>query len=345
MTDWQAIRKSILSENSDSVLPPSVKLPILPQALTEFRKKTEDPDVDTGELSRIIASDAGLSTELLRNVNTCKTGARSKVTSVKQALVILGIPATLLHLTTSGMKQVMRSSSSKLINFQVFWNANLERSLFAREIARLLDADTDLAFTAGMLQDFLLPLITNQLLDAYLESTGHRDKYSNLVAFEKEKLGWDHAQAAAQVMYAWEFPDELICCVYFHHRGEEILEDEQLRNTPAAAVAISSLLPDALRQEANGIERLIELEKKWDRFELLPMAEKIQEDLQEHSVNSSNHLSFLKAYQHALKRMDRVNAVGKYHFDLNTICQSSGSGEICCPESVPNSFSSSRVDG
>ncbi len=132
MTDWHALRKSILAENSDSVLPPSIKLPILPQALTEFRKKAQDPEADTNELSQIIASDAGLSTELLRTVNACRAGTRTKVTSVKQALIVMGISTSLLHLTTCGLQQAMKSSSSKLINFQNFWKTNLERSLFAR---------------------------------------------------------------------------------------------------------------------------------------------------------------------------------------------------------------------
>jgi serine/threonine-protein kinase len=292
-----------LAENSDSVLPPSVKLPSLPQALTQFRKKSQDPEADTNELSRIISTDAGLSTELLRTVNTCKSGTRSKVTSVKQALLILGIPTTLLHLTTSGLKQMMRSTSSKLINFQSFWNTNLERSFFAREVAKLLNADTDLAFTAGMLQDFLLPLITNQLLDDYLEFTADRDSFANLAAFEQQKFKWDHAQAAAQVMYAWQFPDELICCVYYHHQGVEILKDEQLGKTSAAAVAISSLIPDALRQEPNGLQRLMDLEKEWDAFRLLPIAERVNHEFQEMASDARNHFTLLRVYQNALKRM------------------------------------------
>lgn len=303
MPEWSKLRESILAENSDSVLPPSVQLPILPQALSEFRKKSQNPDVDTNELSKIIASDAGLSTELLRTVNSCKTGARAKVTSVRQALLILGIPTALLHLTTSGLKQVMRSTSSKLINFQNFWNSNLERSLFAREVAALLSADTDLAFTAGMLQDFLLPLITNQMLDDYLEFTSDRDSYESLVDFERQKFGWDHALAAAQVMYAWEFPDELICCVCYHHHGVDILKDEQLGKTSAAAVAISSLIPDALRQESEGLPKLMELEKNWAEFDLMAIAERVADEFQE-MVDVRNHFTFLRVYQNALKRMN-----------------------------------------
>lgn len=304
MTDWKEIRELVLSGNSESVLPPSLSLPILPKALNDFRSKAQEPDPDPDELTRIISSDAGLCTELLRNVNTSKSAARTKITSVKQALVMLGIRATLLHLTTSGMKEVMKSTASKLINFQNFWNTNLERSLFAREIAKLLQADTDLAFTAGMLQDFLLPLITSQLCDDYMEFTGNRNAYQNVVAFERNKFGWDHGVAAAQVMHAWHFPDELVCCVFYHHHGLDILKDENLKKTAAAAVAISSLLPDALRQETNGMEKLIELETEWPELELLNTAERISEEFKEMTNNAKNHFSFLRVYQNAIKRMN-----------------------------------------
>ena len=196
----------------------------------------------------------------------------------------------------------MKSSSSKLINFQSFWNTNLERSLFAREIARLLGADADLAFTAGMLQDFLLPIITNQMIDDYLEFTSDQKRTTNLCEFERSKFSWDHAQAAAQVMYAWQFPDELVCCVYFHHAGLEILQHEELGKTAVAAVAVASLMPDAIRQEPDSLARLMELEKEWDELDLMKVAETIDEEFREVS-ESRNHFTFLRTYQNALKRM------------------------------------------
>lgn len=304
MPDWSKLRESILSEQSDSVLPPTIELPTLPQALTKFQERAKDPNAEAEELSQIIATDAGMSTELLRIVNGSTNGLQEKVTSVKQALLAIGIRRTLLHLTTSGMREMMKSSSSKLINFKVFWATNLERSLFAREIASHLDTDADLAFTAGMLQDFLLPLITNQLLDEYLEFLENRGEYQNLPKFEYERLGFDHAEAAAHVMYNWNFPDELICCVHMHHRGLDILDDAELRNSPAAAVAIASLLPDALRQETMGMERLTKLEEEWRGFHLRSIAEKVDEALQEMTDTKTTGLSFLRNYENFIAQQN-----------------------------------------
>ena len=276
---------------------------MLPRALSDFTREAQNPNADPRELSKIIETDSGLSSELLRHVNSCTVGVKSKVTSVQQAMAMFGIRSTQLYLSTSGIKHAMKSSKSKLINFQNFWNTNLERALLARETAKLLKTDVELAFTAAVLQDFLLPLITNELFDGYLEFTEHRDNFANLVSFERKKFGWEHAQAGGQVMHAWGLPDELVCCVLLHHRGIQLLAHEKLSKTAAAAVAISALLPDAIRQEADGIAQLIQLEESWAEFQLLPIAERVDEEFQALAPEAKNHFSFLRFCRKALERM------------------------------------------
>ena len=166
-------------------------------------------------------------------------------------------------------------------------------------LRKLIKADPDVAFTAAMLQDFLLPLISNELYEDYLEFTQNRDEYGNLPSFERSKQGWDHAEAAAQVMLAWNFPDELICCVCLHHRGLQLMEDKFFAKSAAAAVAIASLIPDPLRQEADGVERLIEMESKIDGFNVLHLAEQVDEEFTAVS-QVEHHFSFLKACQKLL---------------------------------------------
>jgi serine/threonine-protein kinase len=300
MPDWTALRSALLVEQPELSLPPSVKLPILPQALTEFTQLAKDPDADVQELGRIIATDSGLTSELLRHANSAAVGARTRITSVQHALTLFGIRKTQLILTTSGLKNTMRSTSSKLINLQNFWNTNLERALLAREVAQLIDADADLAFTAGMLQDILLPAITNELFEDYLEFAENREKFTDLASFEQQRFGWNHAQAAAQVMLVWNLPDELICCVYSHHKGTSPLSDEEFKNASLAAVAVSCLLPDPLRQEVHGLAQLIDLDKNWDDFELLPIAKRIDAEFSEIASDTRNHIPFLRICQKAL---------------------------------------------
>lgn len=300
--NWTELRKELVGEHPKSVLPPKVKLPMLPRALSEFMERVQDPDVDPRELSRIICTDAGLSSELLRMANSPAFGARRQITSVQQALAMLGIRATQMHLTTSALKNAMKSTSSRLIHFETFWNTNLERALLAREVAKLIGADADLAFTAGMLQDYLLPLVTNQLIDKYLEFTENRKQFPDLPTFEQQSFHWDHAKAGAMVMLGWNLPDELVCCVCLHHRGVSLLQDEKLGKTAAAAVAVSCLLPDALCQESDGVTKLAELEQAWEPFELLETAQRVNDEFLQMATNARNHFSFLRACEKTLQQ-------------------------------------------
>ncbi len=172
MIDWAAVREEGLSDFSLSVMPPNLALPALPHAVTRFLERSADQNVSLDELARIVETDAGLTVELLKRVNSASSGLSVRVKSVGQALALLGRQPSRMFLTTIGTEGAIRARKSKLINQNSFWNVCLQRAIFAREVARLLAADVDAAFAGGLLQDFLLPLLTNELFDAYLEFVG-----------------------------------------------------------------------------------------------------------------------------------------------------------------------------
>ncbi|MFK7777286.1 MAG: HDOD domain-containing protein [Gimesia sp.] len=292
MTDWTRLRKEYIGEGKQSPLPSQIKLPMLPKAVMEFSEKAEDPNATTKELSRIIETDAGISCELLRMVNSSAIALRRKVSSVQQTITLLSIRSTKLFLITTGLKQAMASSDSKLINLPNFWSTNLERALAAREIARLMKVDPDLAFSAAMLQDFLLPILSNELFDFYLQFTINQDSNPCLInEYESQEFHWNHCAAAANVMLDWSFPDELICAIYLHHEGLKLLTDSELGRTPAAAVAVASLIPDPMKQDPNGLSQLLTLNEAWPEFKLFEIAEKIDNELREDSTAPQNYLS------------------------------------------------------
>lgn len=275
-----------------------MSLPVLPRTLTEFCRKADDPKVTHRELAGLIETDTGLCCELLRYVNCAQVGLRNKASSAQQAMALLGVRKTKLLLMSAGMKMALAARSSKLINLNNFWNANLERALFAREVARLLHADQDLAFAGGMLQDFLLPPLTNELTDDYLAFLGDQEHSPrDLAAFEKARFGWDHAFAAAHLLSAWNFPDDLTCCLIYHHRGLAVLCDATLGKTAVAAVAVAGLLPDAMKQVPKGLDQLLKLEQVWPAFNLEEIATRVHEQFEATAPGVKHDFSLLHIYR------------------------------------------------
>jgi HD-like signal output (HDOD) protein len=79
MIDWAAMRAEGLSNFSLSVMPPTLSLPALPHAVTKFLERSADESVPLDDLARIVETDAGLTVELLKRVNSSSNGLAVRV--------------------------------------------------------------------------------------------------------------------------------------------------------------------------------------------------------------------------------------------------------------------------
>lgn len=311
VTDWSAIRESYLGHKSAKALLPNVRLPVLPKAVTDFCQKSNNPDCDLRELGRIIESDAGLTCELLRFVNGAANGLRQRATTGHQAVMALGVRRTKIHLVTVATQNAMPIRQLKLLNLATFWNTNLERAIFARQVARLMRVDEELAFAAALLQDFLLPVLTNELYSKYLEFVKRQEQGDcSLMHFEQQVFGWNHAEAGARVMFDWGFPDELVCCVLVHHHGLPILTNNALSRTSAAAVAIAGLVPDFLKQVPDGLSQLVKLSEIWRIFNVYDVANQIHDEFKAQAHEGANFIPFKDRCQKFRAALAKAAALG-----------------------------------
>ncbi|HUG93611.1 MAG TPA: HDOD domain-containing protein [Planctomycetaceae bacterium] len=303
--DWAAIRSQALDGFALAALPPTLELPALPHAVTLFVQRSNDPKVTARELAQIVETDSGLTLELLRHVNSAYVGLVHKANTVQQAISLLGLRRSKTLIITAGLQAAVRSKKSRLINQNAFWNACLQKALFAKEAARLLRADGETAFAGGLLQDYLLPVITNDLIEHYVCFIQERERQPEcLCEFERQRFGWDHALVAAALAHRWHLSDELVCCLLFHHHGLKVLADATLRRTSVAAVALSALLPEQLRQEVHGLDELLSLQEKWSVFDLERLARTVDEQHAQSGMGLQNDYPLLRRCQ-AVAASDR----------------------------------------
>lgn len=305
--DWAAIRESALAGFTLSALPPTLALPALPHAVAKFVERSRDDSATMKELAAIIETDTGLTLELLRHVNSAFVGLRQKARTVQQALSVLGLRQSKMFLITVGTQAAVQAKKSKLINQACFWNASLQKALFAKSVALLLKTDPDIAFAGALLQDFLLPVLTNELFPKYVAFVEKRaDHPEALTEYEHALFGWDHAVAGASLAHRWKLPDELVCCILFQHRGLTLLTDPILGRSPVAAVMLSALLPDQLRQHYTGLEQLSLLESKWPAFKLMELVTQVDAEHAEMGLGVSNDFPLSRRCKMVLERLESV---------------------------------------
>jgi HD-like signal output (HDOD) protein len=296
--NWAAICDEAFAGFEMSSMPPTVQLPALPYVVTLFVQRSRDETVPMKELAAILETDSALTVELLKYVNSSACGLRSKANTVLQALTFLGCGRSRMFVIATGIEAAMRARFSKLIDQTKFWSENLQKAIFAREIALLLKTDPDVAFIGALLQDYLLPALTNDLADQYSEFMQSREAPAKTLSeFEQEHFGWDHGLAAACLARAWKLPGELVCCILYHHGGLQILADPQLGRSPVAAAALSALLPDQFRPGHQGLALLKKLERKWPAFSLERVAESVDRQYQEMGLGIRNDSSLVQRCQ------------------------------------------------
>lgn len=279
-TDWSSLCAEAMESVQQVEMPGNFQIPALPTSLTRFVEASKSPDADMRKLGAIIEHDPGLSLDLLRFVNAAVRATSNPARTPTDALIRLGIPTTRNFLLSAGIKSTTLGLRSKLMNHHNFWNESLRRAVFARSVAGRLRTDVEIAFMGGLLQDFMLPVLTNAFDDQYvafleLETPQH------LIDWEDETFGWNHASIAACMAHRWHLPEDLVCAIFFHHQMEVPLLSPAPDVFNLFPVTMAALLPDQLKQVPEGMSRLLEAHSRSRCFDLLPLCDAVDQELRE----------------------------------------------------------------
>ncbi|MBW1710775.1 MAG: HDOD domain-containing protein, partial [Deltaproteobacteria bacterium] len=150
-------------------------LPTLPPIVTKISKMVESPTTSSADVAKIIAQDQVLSAQILRLANSPFFGMSRKISSVTQALVILGFDVIKGLVLTSSVFEMMKQSIVGL------WEHSLGSAATARVIAsRVGQPDVEEVSVAGLLHDLGKVVLSVQL------ENNIRDEIVELV--EKKKI-------------------------------------------------------------------------------------------------------------------------------------------------------------
>lgn len=203
----QAVKRYIMQAVQD--------LPPLPAMITKILEETQKEDVSAATLEKLVASDQALAVKTLRVVNSAYYGLEGQVSSLSQAVVILGIQQLrnlVLSVSAIGMLKAKNPKQQQLQ--KDFWLHSIATASTAQIIAqkKKLNANTsELIFVGGLLHDLGRLFLYTNFTDQYQNVEREAEKSDRTLAQQEEiSLGLRHTDIGAALGGLWKFPSDLV---------------------------------------------------------------------------------------------------------------------------------------
>lgn len=191
-------------------------------------------------IAAVISSDPTLSAVVLRMVNSPLFCTRQPVSSILQAVALLGLDTVRGLATTAALRLLVKTAAASP-DLSRCWRHSIACALLAQDFASAMGCDRDAAYTAGLLHDIgrfamlsLWPRKYSQLISA--------DRRSISLQREFEELGVCHTDAGAYILEQWELPKQLVEVARQHHQRRPGAKSELIEIVRHACQAANHLL-------------------------------------------------------------------------------------------------------
>jgi len=197
--------------------------PAMPGAALKLMTLADAPGTTVQQIEDILRQDPGLTANLLKLANSAYFGIPSKVGSVRQALMLLGLKRLVqLVVATCASAIIDRGVPGYDLPAGELWRHSLAVSVAAKGLAGELKLRAaDEIFTAGLLHDIGKLILGQFVQEDYPQIERALAQGMAFEAAEKAVIGIDHAEIGAHVLAQWALPDNIVHAVRWHHAPEK----------------------------------------------------------------------------------------------------------------------------
>jgi HD-like signal output (HDOD) protein len=171
-------------------------------------------NADFRQVVELLKTDAALAVEVLRLANSAGGGSRYPVTSLLQAISLLGANRIVSLAATVCVGRLLKPVA-KLPVMRRCWRHNLATALIATRRAEEAKVDPEKAYTFGLLSGLgrIALLVSNPQLFSHAVQRAESERMP-LEIIERELYGFDHRDAGRYLVTEWKLPDEMSAVLF-----------------------------------------------------------------------------------------------------------------------------------
>jgi putative nucleotidyltransferase with HDIG domain len=216
-------------------------MPAIPAVFLPLLNMLSDPakEIALDEVVRLISYDNSIAAQCMRVASSPLFGLTHAPTSIKSAVISLGLRRVETILLTCCLGQAFPAKKWAL-DPVVFWRHSMGCALVCRKFSEKLHAgDAETAYMAGLLHDIGFMVNCLAFPDEFLQAmTRAMQEEVTLDAAELATMGFTHCETGRALAEKWDLSQDLVEVIAHHHAVEESQHSQPL----VALVHLSDLL-------------------------------------------------------------------------------------------------------
>jgi HD-like signal output (HDOD) protein len=195
-------------------------LPPLPSIMTDLVHALNRDDSDFNTIARIVSRDPSMAMNVLKIANSAFYGLPRQVTSIEQAIRMLGISEIgSLCISCSASQALKPPKGVQTVDLNRFWRHSVATGVIGKILATKLSLGRwDNLYLAGLMHDVGAIVLDRFKHDMYKEILELTSK-ENIPMLEAEErvMGASHDTVGGWLMQKWKFSEVFVEVASFHH--------------------------------------------------------------------------------------------------------------------------------
>lgn len=233
--------------------------PGMPGAAVKLLALIDDPAMRVSQIERILRHDPGLTANVLRLANSAYFGIPSKVGSIRQAVILLGLKRLIQMVIAACVGAIMdKPVPGYDLSPGELWRHSIAVSVAAEGLVKELQIEAaEEIFTAALLHDVGKMVLGQFVKDDFKQI---QTAVSQGISFEMAEtivLGINHADVGARILTSWALPQEIVNAIEFHHAPQSAAQASTMLDIVHVANFISMMIgigigKDGLQHQPSG---------------------------------------------------------------------------------------------
>lgn len=204
-------------------------LPTLPSVVTQIIKMVEDPDTSAADMNSVISQDPALTAKVLKLVNSAFYGFSRQISTVREAVVILGFNRVKSLALSASVFEVFQGPGAEEFDRVGLWEHSIATGVGAEIIGKRINyPNPEEILVGGILHNIgkiVIDLHFHDRLEDIFEYV--RDRDCLMLEAERFVLGVAHPEVGAWLARQWNLPEKITDAIRYYHEPLEAPEEHR----------------------------------------------------------------------------------------------------------------------